>query len=228
MRRTPTIVAPAAAAAILAAPALAAPIELTLDKGHVHVGWEVDHMDLARTVGRFDEVEGTFLIDEDEPENSRITVTVDAASVNSNHVGRDDHVRSADYLNVDAFPEVMFESGEIVMVSDTEGTMNGTLTMLGVAAPIALDFRLVSDRNYPDFIPNYDEVRVVSFEATGQLSRTDHGMDFIAFPGSPTGTIIDLDIAVDLVDCGSLHDEVTATNVPCKWGYTEGFVGPSE
>ena len=215
-------------AATFAVPALADPIELTLDKGHAHVGWEVDHMDLARTVGRFDEVNGTFLIDEDDPANSRITVTVDAASVNSNHVGRDNHVRSADYLNVDAFPEVTFESGEIVMASDTEGVMNGTLTMLGVAAPIALDFRLVSDRNYPDFIPNYDEVRVVSFEASGTLTRTDHGMNFIAFPGSPTGTTIDLDIAVDLVDCVSLPAEVSATNVPCNWGYTEGFVGPSE
>ena len=223
-----TLLATAFATPALVANAFADPIELTLDKGHAHVGWEVDHMDLARTVGRFDEVNGTFLIDEENPANSRITVTVDAASVNSNHVGRDNHVRSADYLNVDAFPEVTFESGEIVMASDTEGVMNGTLTMLGVAAPIALDFRLVSDRNYPDFIPNYDEVRVVSFEASGTLTRTDHGMNFIAFPGSPTGTTIDLDIAVDLVDCASLPAEVSATNVPCNWGYTEGFVGPSE
>ena len=216
------------AAAFFAIPALAEPTEFTLDKGHAHIGWQVDHMDLARTVGRFDTFDGTFLIDEDDPANSKITVTVDAASVNSNHLGRDNHVRNPDYLNVKAFPEVTFESGEIVMSSETEGVMNGTLTMLGIEAPIALAFRLVSDRNYPEFIPNYDEVRVVSFEATGRLTRTDHGMDFIAFEGSPTGIAIDLDIAVDLVDCGSLPTEVTATNVPCNWGYTEGFKGPSE
>ena len=173
----------AAATALLATSAQAAPTEFRLDKGHAHIGWEVDHMDLARTVGRFDQFEGTFLIDEENPENSKITVIVDAASVNSNHLGRDNHVRNADYLNVEAFPEVTFESGEIVMSSETEGVMNGTLTMLGVEAPLALDFRLVSDRNYPEFIPNYDEVRVVSFEATGRLTRTDHGMDFIAFEG---------------------------------------------
>ena len=219
---------PILALSALAVPALAEPTTFTLDKGHAHVGWEVDHMDLARTVGRFDEIGGSFLIDEENPENSSITVTVAAASVNSNHLGRDNHVRSADYLNVAAFPEVTFESGEIVMSSETEGVMNGTLSMLGVEAPLALDFRLVSDRNYPEFIPNYDEVRVVSFEATGQLTRTDHGMDFVAFEGSPTGIAIDLDIAVDLVDCGSLPAEVTATNVPCNWGYTDGFKGPSE
>lgn len=212
----------------LALPAFGEQREWTLDLGHAHIGWEIDHMDLARTIGRFDTFEGTFLIDENDPANSKITVTVDAASVNSNHFGRDNHIRSTDYLNVPAFPSVTFTSGDIKMVSETEGTMDGTLTMLGVTAPITLDFRLAADRNYPDFIPNYDEIRVVSFEATGTLDRTDFGMDFIAFPGSPTGIEIDLDIHVDLIDCGSLSAEVMRTNVPCNWGYTAGFVGPSE
>lgn len=217
-----------AAATALALPALAEPREWTLDLGHAHIGWEIDHMDLARTVGRFDDFSGTFIIDEENPENSQITVTVDAASVNSNHFGRDNHIRNADYLNVPAFPTVTFTSGEIRMSSETEGVMAGTLTMLGVEAPVELDFILIADRAYPDFIPNYDEVRTASFEATGTITRTDWGMDFIAFPGSPTGTEIDLDIHIDLVDCGSLPISVADTNVPCSWGRVEGFSGPNE
>ena len=213
---------------ILATAAHAAPKTFTLDKGHAHLGWSVDHMDLARTTGRFDQFDGTFLIDEENPENSKVTITVDAASVNSNHVGRDNHVRNADYLNVAVFPTATFTSGAIEMRSKTEGTMKGTLSMLGVEAPLSLDFKLVTDRKYPDFIPNYDEVRVVSFTASGTLTRTDHGMDFIAFPGSPTGTTIALDIAVDLVDCETVPADKRATNVPCNWGYTEGFKGPNE
>lgn len=211
-----------------AAPAFGETREWTLDLGHAHIEWEVDHMDLARTAGRFDAFEGTFLMDEDDPANSAIAVVVDAASVNSNHIGRDNHVRAADYLNVPAFPTVTFTSGEIKMATETEGQMAGMLTMLGVDAPITLDFTLKSDRNYPDFIPNYDEIRVASFEATGTIDRTAWGMDFIAFPGSPTGLEIDLDIHVDLVDCSSVPAEVAATNVPCNWGYTDGFKGPNE
>ena len=218
----------AAALAALATPALAEPREWTLDLGHAHIGWEVDHMDLARTVGRFDDFSGTFLIDEENPANSKITITVDTASVDSNHAGRDNHVRNADYLNVSAFPTATFESGAINMTSDTEGTMEGTLTMLGAEAPLILDFTLVSDRLYPDFIPNYDEIRTASFEATGTLDRTAWGMDFIAFPSSPTGIEIDLDIHIDLVDCGSIPTEAAETNVPCNWGRTEGFTGPNE
>lgn len=212
----------------MAAPALAEPHEWTLDLGHAHLGWEIDHMDLSRTVGRFDDFQGVFLIDEAHPENSKITVTVEAASVNSNHVGRDNHIRNADYMNVPAFPTVTFTSGDIHMTSETEGTMAGTLTMLGVSAPVELDFTLVADRLYPDFIPNYDEIRTASFEATGTITRTDFGMDFIAFPGSPTGTEIDLDIHFDLVDCASLPADKAQTNVPCNWGYVDGFKGPNE
>lgn len=212
----------------LATPAVAEQKEWILDLGHAHIGWEIDHMDLARTVGRFDSVEGTFLIDEEDPANSKVSIVVNAASVNSNHIGRDNHVRSVDYLNSDAFPIVTFTSGDITMESDTKGQMGGTLTILGVDAPITLDFVLKADRQYPDFIPNYDEVRVASFEATGTIDRTAFGMDFIAFPDSPTGIEIDLDIHVDLVDCASFPAALSETNVPCNWGYVDGFTGPSE
>lgn len=219
-----TALVAAAVLAAVASPASAERRAWTLDRGHAHIGWEVDHMDLARTVGRFDDFDGTFLIDAEDPADSRIVVTVRAGSVNSNHPGRDDHIRDADYLDARAFPTVTFASGEIVMASDTEGTMAGTLTMLGVEAPITLDFALVADRRYPDFIPGYDEVRVASFEATGTLTRTDFGMDFIASPGSPTGVEIDLDIHVDLVDC----EGASEANIPCNWGRVEGFAGPDE
>jgi len=217
-----------AALVVAALPALAKQTEWTLDLGHAHIGWKIEHLDLSPTVGRFDTFSGTFLIDEESPENSEITVTVDAASVNSNHIGRDNHIRNADLLNASVFPTVTFVSETITMRSETEGTMTGNVTMLGATAPVELQFSLLRDRTYPDFIPNYDEIRTVAFQANGTVTRADFGMDFIAFPGSPIGLEIDLDILIDLVDCGSLPEAVRATNVPCNWGYVEGFKGPNE
>ena len=213
-----------AVALVLATSAQAEQREWTLDLGHAHVGWEIDHMLLSRTVGRFNQFDGTFLIDEENPANSEITFTVNAASVDSNHIGRDNHIRNADYLNIEAFPEITFSSTEIEMFTPTRGKLHGDLTMLGVTAPLTLDFEMVRDATYPDFIPNYDEVRVVGFEATGSIERLDWGMDFIAFLGSPTGLEVDLDIHFDLIDCEGVAD----TNVPCNWGRVEGFVGPNE
>ncbi|KAJ56291.1 hypothetical protein ACMU_11105 [Actibacterium mucosum KCTC 23349] len=204
--------------------AQAEPREWTLDLGHAHFGWQVDHMGLSRTVGVFREFDGTFLIDEENPANSQISFAVNAASVESNHIGRDNHIRNADYLNVGQYPQITFVSTEVEMLTPETGILHGDLTMLGVSAPLTLDFKMVRNTVYPEFIPNYDEVRVVGFEVTGQVLRLDHGMDFIAFLGSPTGLAIDLDIHFDLVDCADVPD----TNIPCHWGRVAGFAGPNE
>ncbi len=214
----------AALATVLAAPVAAEPVEWTLDLGHAHVGWEIDHMNLANTVGRFNTFDGTFLIDEAAPENSRITFTIDATSIDSNHTGRDNHLRNADYLNVEVYPEITFVSTEVRMLTPTTGKLIGDLTMVGATAPVELDFEMVNDRDYPDFIPNYDQIRVAGFHVTGEIARLDHGMDFIAFLGSPTGFIVNLDARFDLVRCEGMPD----TNVPCNWGRVAGFVGPNE
>ncbi|MEM0949659.1 MAG: YceI family protein [Pseudomonadota bacterium] len=214
----------ASTALLVATSAWADPREWTLDLGHAHVGWEIDHMGLSRTVGTFRSFDGTFLIDEDTPEASQITFTVQASSVDSNHIGRDTHIRNADYLHVDAFPEISFASTEVEMLTPYTGKLHGDLMLLGVSAPLTLDFRMVRDANYPEFIPNYDQVRVVGFEVTGEVLRLDHGMDFIAFLGSPTGLSVALDIHFDLVDCHNAPE----TNIPCNWGRVDGFTGPNE
>ncbi len=203
---------------------MAEPIEWTLDLGHAHIGWEIDHMNMANTVGRFNEFDGTFLIDEVDPAKSQITFTINAASVDSNHAGRDNHIRNTDYLNVSAHPEITFASTSVQMLTPTIGKLFGDLEMLGVTAPVELDFEMVNRRNYPHFIPNYDEVEVVGFHATGEVMRLDHGMDFIAFLGSPTGFAVSLDARFDLVQCAGAPE----TNVPCNWGRVEGFKGPHE
>lgn len=221
MIRTLTL---AAATSAFAVAASAQQVEWTLDLGHAHIGWEIDHMNMANTVGRFNDFDGTFLIDEADPSNSEITFTIQAASIDSNHLGRDNHVRNADYLNVTQFPEITFTSTNVQMLTPTTGILTGDLEMLGVSAPVALDFEMVNRRTYPSFIPNYDEVDVVGFHATGKVMRLDHGMDFIAFLGSPTGFEITLDARFDLVQC----DRAPETNVPCHWGRVAGFKGPNE
>jgi len=202
----------------------AAPKEWTLDKGHAHIGWDVYHMGLSRTNGRFNSFDGTFMSDEDDLSKSTVSFSIDASSIDSNHTGRDNHLRTKDYLHVDQYPNITFKSNKLEMLTPQSGKLYGDLTLRGVTAPIELDFNMVRDMNYPSFLPNYDELRVIGFEATGEILRLQHKMDFIAFLGSPTGLSIALDLRFDLVDCSSAKP----TNVPCNWGYVEGFKGPSE
>ncbi len=204
--------------------ALADRKEWTLDKGHAHIGWDVYHMGLSRTSGRFNSFDGTFMIDEDDFSNSLVSFTIDATSVDSNHIGRDNHLRTEDYLHVTKNPSITFQSTKLEMLTPQTGKLYGDLELRGVSAPIELDFTMVRDMNYPSFLPNYDELRVIGIEATGDILRLNHGMDFIAFLGSPTGLSISLDLRFDLVDC----TDAKPTNIPCNWGYVDGFKGPSE
>ena len=74
---------------------------------------------------------------------------IDAASVDSNHLGRDNHIRNVDYLNVEAHREITFTSTDVQMLTPTTGILTGDLDMLGVTAPVSLDFEMVNRRNYP-------------------------------------------------------------------------------
>ena len=150
--------------------AQAEPKEWTLDIGHAYVGWEIDHMNLSPTVGQFRDFDGKFLIDEADPTNSKITFTVQTASIDSNHPGRDNHLRNADYFDVATYPEMTFDSTEVQLLTPTSGKLHGDLTLRGVTAPLTLDFRMVRDAHYPEFIPNYDQVRVIGFEAEASCS----------------------------------------------------------
>ncbi|MBX2854640.1 MAG: YceI family protein [Rhodobacteraceae bacterium] len=192
----------------------AAPKQWTLDLGHAYVGWEIYHLGYSSTVGQFRKYDGRFLIDEETPENSRVTFTVDATSIDSNHMERDAHLNTQDYLDSESHPEITFVSKRVELLEPEAGLLHGDLTMLGVTKPITLKWRKVKDAAYPAFIPNYNEIRAVGFELEGEIYRLDYGMDFIGFVGSPTGLAVTLDIHFDLVDCDGMPDD----NVPCTYG----------
>lgn len=202
------------AALAIAAPAQAEPKAYTLDKGHAYIGFEIDHLGYSRTVGQFRDYDGTFLIDEEKPENSRISFTVKSASIDTNHKERDAHLRNADYLDTVKHPEMRFTSTGVTLLTPTSGKLHGAFTLLGVTKPLTLDFKMVKDAPYPSYLPNYDGLRAVGFEATGEVLRLDHGMDFVGFVGSPTGLVVDLKLNFDLVDCAG----APKTNVPCNYG----------
>lgn len=195
-------------------PAYAEPTNFTLDKNHAYLGFEIDHLGLSPTVGRFDDFDGVFQIDEKNPAASKISFTVKTASIDTNHSARDQHLRSGDFLNVTKYPDMRFVSTGVTMITPTSGKLSGNLTLLGVTKPITLDFKLVKDGKYPGFISNYDEIRAVGFEATGSIIRLDYGLNFANIVGGPVGLEVKIKANFDLVDCAGKP----ATNVPCHWG----------
>ncbi len=219
-----SLIGVAALSVCVAAPARSETRTYTLDLGHAHVGWEIDHFGYSNTIGQFRTFDGEFEIDEANPEKSRIRFTIDAASIDSNHVGRDNHLRAADYLDVAAFPTITFVSTDIAMADEKSGAVTGDLTFRGVTKPFSLDFRVTDDAPFAEFLPRYDQRRAVGFEAAGRFDRVAHGFDALNFPGSPIGRFIDLDIHFDLVDC----DGAPENNIPCQYGRNDDLEFPYE
>jgi len=105
---------------------------------HAAIEFRIKHLGFSWLVGRFDDFEGTFTYDEENPENSQVTVTIDTASVNSNHAERDKHLRSDDFLHVEKFPQAKFVSTAYKPTGENTAELTGELTLHGVTRPVTI------------------------------------------------------------------------------------------
>ena len=108
-----------------------------IDESHTSVNFKVKHLGLAKTRGRFSTLEGTVTVGE-RPEDSTVEVAIDAASINSNDETRDNHLRSADFFDVEQHPSITFRS-TAVSGKGERWSVAGDLTIAGVTKPVTLD-----------------------------------------------------------------------------------------
>jgi polyisoprenoid-binding protein YceI len=148
-----------------------------VDPAHSTLGFSVKHLGIATVRGKFDEFEGTLEIG-DNLESARAYGTVQAASIDTNDSGRDDHLRSADFFGVEANPELRFESTAIRALDEDTFEVVGDLTMNGVTNPVTLTAVVEGTETDP-----WGNERV-GLEATGRISRGDWGMTFNQALGS--------------------------------------------
>ena len=108
-----------------------------IDKTHSEAFFQVRHL-ITRVRGRFTEFEGAVELDRDTPNNSSVSLTIQAASVDTGEPDRDTHLRSADFFDVEKFPTLTFKSTGISIKSDEEYDVSGDLTIHGVTRQITL------------------------------------------------------------------------------------------
>lgn len=154
------------------APARAAVETFNIDAGHTNVGFSVRHF-FTPVKGEFKEVKGTIQYDKDAPANSRVEVAIPAASINTNHERRDNHLRSADFFDAENHPTITFVSRTVALDAATKkGTMTGDLTMRGVTKPITLDIEVLG------IMPAGPGTSVAGFSGRGKLNRKDFGINW--------------------------------------------------
>ena len=154
-----------------------------IDTIHSEVSFVVRHLVVSKVRGRFDRFGGTIVTDEDLARSS-VNVTIDASSVNTNEPTRDNHVRSADFLDVENFPNITFVS-TAVRSDSGDYFVDGDLTIRGTTRPVTLDVELNG------FIPDpYGGTRV-GFSATAEVDRNDYGVSFNGpIPGTDNAMVL--------------------------------------
>lgn len=148
-----------------------------IDAAHTLVEFTAKHMMITNVRGRFADVNGTITIDEAKPERSSVVVEIDAASIDTRAEQRDQHLRSADFLDVENHPKVTFRSKSVAAASLTEGArlrVVGDLTIRGTTREVVLDATFDGRGRDP-----WGGERV-SFSADTKIDRRDFGLTWNA------------------------------------------------
>jgi polyisoprenoid-binding protein YceI len=110
------------------------------------IGFSV-HQFLGTTHGKFTKFNGKIEIDRERPENSSVTARIDVSSIDTRINKRDDHLRSAEFFNVQKFPQITFKSRTVKRTGPQSGDILGDLTMHGVTRPTTLHVKLLTPIN---------------------------------------------------------------------------------
>lgn len=160
------------AALILPALAAAEPMEYSLDMSHSRVFFDVDHQGYSMMRGMFRSFDGTLMYDADDPSASSVSISIDADSVDMYHDGLNDHLKNADFFDVEVHPALTFESTSVEDLGDGRLRVDGNLTMLGQTHPVSFD----AVHNQMGQVRG--GATKVGFSAAGSLDRTAYGMNF--------------------------------------------------
>jgi len=125
--------------ALLALPALAAAETWSIDADHSSVGFTVRHMMVSNVKGSFGTFSGTVEVDEKNSAGSKVSVTIDAASINTGVAKRDEHLRSADFFDTARYPTMTYVSKKVEKTGKDRLKVFGDLTLRGVTRPVVLD-----------------------------------------------------------------------------------------
>ena len=144
-----------------------------LDPAHTRIGFSARHAMVTKVRGAFHEFEGIAHVDADNPADSSVRVTIQSASLTTGNDQRDGHLRSADFFDVETYPEIRFVSTD-VRRDGTDWTITGDLTINEVTKPIAVAFEETGAATDP-----FGNERV-GFEGSVAINRSDWGLKWNA------------------------------------------------
>ena len=160
--------------------ATAAPESYTFDPYHTFCHFSVSHGGFSTLWGRFDKTGGRITIDRAAKSGTlEVTIRTDSVNTGDSERGtrprsRDEHLRSADFLNVAEFPTMTYKASKFTFSGDHLTTVDGQLTLIGVTRPLTLTVEAWKCGPHP-----VSRKEMCGGNARGQIKRSDFGMNFL-------------------------------------------------
>lgn len=147
----------------------------TIDPDHTYPHFSVNHLGFSTMQGRFDKSSGKVMLD-NAAKKGTIEFSVEAASINTGHAKRDEHLRSPDFFSVAEFPSITFKSTAVKFEGNKPASVEGNLTLLGVSKPVKLNINAFNCGLHP--MDPTKKKFVCGADASTQIKRSDFGMKY--------------------------------------------------
>ena len=167
-----------------------------IDASHTTIAFSARHAMVAKTRGRFDEFEGTLVLDGDDVAASTAELTIQAASLETKSADRDAHLKSPDFLDVENFPTLTFATTAVSHQGGNDFTLTGDLTIHGVTKSVDIAVELVGVNADP-----WGGTRI-GLEGRTEISRKDFGLTWnVAIEGGGllVGDAVKIELDVEAV-----------------------------
>lgn len=143
-----------------------------IDSAHSSAEFAIKHMMISTVRGRFNHVSGTIEFDPENPAASKVNAQIDASSVATGQEPRDEHLRSADFFEVERWPHLSFESSKVNVKDSEHSKITGNLTIRDVTEEVTLDVEYLGQ-----IVDSFGKQRV-GFEVSGEVNRKNFGLNW--------------------------------------------------
>ena len=171
-----------------------AKVKWEVDSAHSSIDFSVRHMMISRVRGTFHDFEATVEADPNDLTTADIQVSVDVASIDTRNEDRDNHLKSADFFEVEKYPKMTFQSTNIVKKGGSEYDLTGDLTLHGVTKPVT--FSATFEGVAKDPWGN----EVAGLSAKGKIKRSDFGLTWnntLETGGVLVGDEVDISLEIE-------------------------------
>ena len=166
---------------------IAAVENYTIDSQHSYVLWHINHFGFSNPSGKW-MAEGTLVIDEAKPQNSKVSVTIHVADVITGIQELDKHLKSKLFFDTEQFPTATFISDKINVTGKKTASIHGILTVRGISKPVILNATLNKMGENP-----ISNKMSVGFSAVTQLKRSEFDINTL-LPGLSDDVKINIEL----------------------------------